>query len=191
LQKLSQLIQVDESVLRGVLDKNRKHSISAPGSAKAVRGGGARDGAAPLARSSGILERSSVRLLALAIAERGKREFDPAILATAELRELYKRREELYDGRIDLFDSSVAREVLVIAEELAGLPPDHRGREFKSLTDRLARARGVQQLADIRGHIRQAEAAGDLATMERHLAQWQTLNQEFHHTIHAGKNEDN
>ncbi len=197
LQKLSQLIRVDEAVLRGVLAKRGRQGVSAPGRVGAAYGSrtvaGALSGPAAAALKPDIFQKISVRLLALMTLNPG-REIDPAILAGEPFRELYKRREELYDGRIDLFDSqlaSAAREVLVIAEELAGLGEDHRDREFTSLADRLARGRTAQKLSEVRRHIHQAEAAGDLATLERHLAQWQLLNQELHHTTHAGKNEAN
>ncbi len=188
LQKLSSLIGVGEAVLRTALQAR-------PRERRERSRDDARGEHWPFVRALDVLQRSGVRLLALAVAERGTRPFDPALLITEPLRELYKRREELYDGRIDLFDlpiQSLAREVLLVAEELTILPADYREREFASLVNRLEKGRTARELVEIREQIQAAEAAGDLATLERHLAQWQRLNRELHRTTtHAGKKEDN
>lgn len=187
LQKLSAQVNVDEGILRSVLAKRGRQSaqrVSAP-----------RDGQSRGADASkpNILERISLRAIALA-ALAPEREIDSSLLANEPLRELYKRRQELYDGRIDLFDSQLAplaREVLMVAEELAALPEDRRSREFASLVSRLGRGRATERLAMLREHIHRAEAAGDIATLERRLAEWQQLNRELHHPTHASTDQDN
>ncbi|OJI07727.1 DNA primase, partial [bacterium CG10_46_32] len=185
LQKLSQLIHVDESILRSVLNKHRSVRHPAAESKKSPP---------PAPRKQDILALSSVRLIGLVVFERGKREFDPLILTSDTLRELYKRRKELYDGHIDLFDAelqSLAREVLIISEEYRALSEDQRNHECMSLVNRLTHGKTSQKLLEIRNQIHQAEAAGDIQTLERHIAEWQILNQELHHPTHADKKEDN
>jgi len=187
LQKLSALIRVDEAVLRGILAKRGKQSAPSPRTARRMGDSGV---ALPKPH---ILEQVSARVLALATLNQ-EYQVDPAILATDAFRELYKRRSELYDGRIEQLDSalqSLARSVLIIAEEYRNEPPEERIRECKILARRLREHHIHQKLGEIRASITRAERSGDLNTMEQHLSEWQKLNQELQqHHAYAQQKED-
>ncbi|MBI2051027.1 MAG: DNA primase [Parcubacteria group bacterium] len=183
LQKLSSLIHVDEAVLRGVLAKRRPAPSTRP------RQGLQRE---PSPKPH-ILEQVSARVLALIILN-PEYEIDPAVLAGEAFQELYKRRPELYDGRIEQLDitlQAVARSVLMIAEEYRYAAPEEKSREFKSLARRLHHHHIQGELGEIRSLITRAERSGDLSTLEQHLAQWQQLNQELQkHHAYANQKED-
>mgnify|MGYP001579778789 CR=1 FL=1 len=198
LQKLSSLIRVDEAVLRGVLVKNRRQSVSAPKEGRSRygdrRGVDSNAGLDASPKKPDILEQISLRLVALALLDSG-REIEPAILSGQAFQELYKRRQELYDGRIEQLDITLqgaARSVLMIAEEYRYAPSEDQAREFASLAARLKRHDIQRQIAQVRNSITHAEQGGDMATLEERLAEWQRLNQELqHHHTHAAKEEDN
>ncbi len=180
IQKLSNTISVEESVLRSVVaKKTRLPSGQGP---QASTGPQAKtENTVP--KQQDILHKVGIRLFALLLISKARPEISAEWLQREDMLLLYKNKEELYDWRIDNLPEMVqplAREITIISDQLKDdMAEEDRAEEINQLIRRLEESYTRTLLSKIRQEIKSAEDSGDVEQMQNHLQKWQDLHKKI------------
>ncbi len=188
LQRLSRSVRVDEQILRGLVVKRQSEP-------RRSRPGTPSSGVVLASPERSVLERSSIRLVALAFASgtagEALKDFSVEWLPTARLVNLYKTLEFFYDTDVQKSRESwlaslpmelapLGREAALLADELSqGADAEAMGRDMANITRRLRTHYLKEKLAVLREKIQSAESRGALDELQTHIALWQELSREI------------
>ncbi|MAG29129.1 DNA primase [bacterium] len=173
LQKLSNIINVNEEMLRSIIAKKNASSFKEPQPESNNTNQPKKD----------IIEQAGIRLLGLMSSDKLDIALEEDLLANSQLRELYKSRIELYDCRIDELPQdlqALGREIIMLSDDLgSSLTKEEREQEIGQIINRLKSSSVRNKLSSLREQIRAAEEQGDTQSLDTYLAQYQNLNKEL------------
>jgi len=171
LQILSNKVNVSEEILR---------SVAAKKGLAADHAGLQRVEEKNFDHKQNIYEKTAIRLFAIMVADKKKRELQENWLESDKLIELYKNLEQLYDVHIEAIQERLrpmAREIILISEEIKGQTnKEERDLELKSLLARLKGHHNKKEISCLQDKINKAEQENDEQSLRKYMEEWQKLS---------------